>query len=90
MSDPDLGYSSLILPPQSQQSRMLFICTWWMDCMIQVLPLPLHEDFLSLGVQPRLGRTTDKLWLGLLCPGDTPGTRTMHSSLCVLHTDITP
>lgn len=54
----------------------------------QVLPLPLHKDFISLGVQPRLGRTTDKLWLGSLCPGDIPGIRAVHSSWSVLHTTI--
>lgn len=90
MSDLDLGYSSLILPPQSQQSWMLFLCTWWMDFLLQPLSLPLHGDLLSLGVQPRLGRNTDKLWLGFLCPGDTPGTKAMHSSPCVLHTTIAP
>lgn len=61
---------------------------------LQVPPLPLHGDLLSLGDRARLGRSdregpADDLWLGSTCPGDTAGMRAMHTSWCALCTDFT-
>lgn len=79
---------SLILP--QPVSEKLAAVPLYMGYPCQVLPLPLHKDFISLGVQPRLGRT-DKLWLGSLCPGDIPcrGSRVQLLE-CATHNHCSP
>lgn len=82
MSDPDLGYSSLILPPQSQQ-RCSFVHGEWIVCT---------RFFLCLCMGPSLVWGSNPGWAGpqTSCVWDTVSWWHTWNKSCVLHTAITP